>query len=143
MANLVVYDINSFIKNDSTITSLAGGQIVIMPLVATENCNATYTGSPLIRYYWMPGLYSTNNYWTRRDRIKYYVMDRDIDRLFQVTDRMVRILDAQGVPLPKIPCLDNTHRIDWTGLMTSASIHPKEVNGLAQEMLEFEVHYLG
>ena len=49
MATISVYDINSFIKNDATITSIAGRTIDIFPTIGYGNADP-----PFIVYYYSP-----------------------------------------------------------------------------------------
>lgn len=147
---LLPYDVNSFIKTHSAMTSLLStlgvtGTLDIVPLNEPEPCNAAGTplARPFLRYFWMPNIVSANKYFIRRDRVRYYVMDRDFDRNWQIANTLVKILgnpELRGNP-HKIPCSDGANRIFYSTITASNSTAPNEVNGLAQTMLEFEIKY--
>lgn len=139
---LLPYDINAFLKADPVITNLAGGPIEIQAFVATEDCNITdFFGKPIIRYHWAPNITSARKYLIRNDRIRYYVMDRNYDRMMGIGERMVAILDQEHRADILIPSVGNTNLIMWSRIVQANTMAPVERDGMAQFMLDFEFKY--
>lgn len=147
MSEVLPFDVNAAIKADATITSLAGGTAInIIPLNNAEPCDSS--GSPLgkvfLRYYWMPGQFSINRWFMRRDKIRYYVMDRDYVRMMKVADRLIYMLNNVTEPENGhiVTCEDNLLHVKHSWITNSTTLMPNEKNGLAQVMLEFEFRYV-
>jgi hypothetical protein len=139
---LLPYDINAFIQADPVITSLAGGTIDISAFLATEDCGiADFYGKPIMRFHWMPNINSAKKYFLRNDRIRYYIMDRNYDRMMGIGERMVEILDQEQRAQILIPSIGGTNVIMWSRILNSQTIQPTERDGMAQFLLDFEFKY--
>lgn len=159
--SLLPYDVNTYVKsklltdNANVNSSLKGfwptsDYLQFVPLNEAEPC--TPDGQPLgvvyVRYFWMPNVMSMRTYFIRKDRIRYYVMGRDYDQMWKVSERIVEILDpvhqnpvlATPKPLPASTGKpENFIFSSW--IIGSNSMAPTEIGGLAATMLEFEVRY--
>ena len=65
---LSVYDINTALKADATLTSIAGKVMNFFPVVATNGETAPY-----VVYYYQPLAPSIEAYWMRKDGVRYFV----------------------------------------------------------------------
>lgn len=147
---LLPYDVNSYLKTHASMTGLlttlgVTGTLDIVPLNDPEPCDSS--GSPLrrpfIRYYWLPNINSLEGWFVRKDRIRYYIMDRDYDRMMRIANTMILILNPQASANPhKIACSDGSNRIFHSRIVSSNMLNPNEAGGLAASMLEFELRYV-
>ena len=79
-----VYDINTFLKADTTLANIAGKTMNFFPVIGygTES-------PPFVIYFYSPGIPSVESYWNRHDSILYSIYDSDVDRLFRISERMI------------------------------------------------------
>ena len=127
-----VYDINTFLKADATLTSIAGKVMNFFPVLGygTET-------PPFVIYYYNPSIPSVESYWNRYDAIRYSVYDSNVDRLFQISERMIYLLgrgdQIQGtVPSANVRVVSS--QVVGTGLS-----EPLEKEGWYQMDLDFSV----
>lgn len=151
---ILPYDVNAYLSTHSTLTGVLStyglSSIQILPLNSEEPCSTTtddcgntiQTFGPFITYFWMPGVRSNEAYFLRKDRIRYHVLDRDFDRMWNIAEALVEILDTE-IPAGKIPiaCSDHKNKIMNYFLTNSKTNAPRESGGLADTMLEFEFLY--
>ena len=130
-----VYDVNSYLKNDATLTSIAGKQMNFFPVIGYGTETA-----PFVIYYYNPGIPSVESYWNRYDTVRYSIYDSDVDRLFQISERMIALLGAGdksgqsgGVPLGNVRVLSSQ-------LLSSSLMEPLEKEGWYQMDLDFNIY---
>lgn len=87
VTTLSVYDINDYIKADSTLQTIAGKTMSIYPIQGAQDAAAPY-----MVYFFSPNIPSVEAWWLRRDAVLYVVYDTDIDRLFRIQERLIEML---------------------------------------------------
>jgi hypothetical protein len=130
-----VYSVNSYLKNDATLTSIAGKQMNFFPVIGYGTETA-----PFVIYYYNPGIPSVESYWNRYDTVRYSVYDSDVDRLFRISERMITLLGAGdkagqsgGVPLSDVRVLSSQ-------LLSTSLMEPLEKEGWYQMDLDFNIY---
>ena len=81
MAKLSVYDINTFLKDDADLETIAGKVMSFTPIAATNGESA-----PFVVYFYSPSIPNPDAYWIRKDNIRYSIFDTDVDRLFKISE---------------------------------------------------------
>lgn len=130
-----VYDVNSYLKADTDLANIAGKVMNFFPVIGYSTEPA-----PFVIYYYNPRIPSVESYWNRVDSIRYSIYDSDVDRLFQISERMITLLGsgdesgkAGGVPLGNVRVLSSQ-------LVSSALMEPLEKEGWYQMDLDFSVY---
>lgn len=137
MTTISVYDINTYIKNDTTISNIAGGTIDIFPAIGYEDAAA-----PFIVYYFSPGVPSVEAFWQRADAVLYSVYDTDVVRALDISERMIEML-AKGDEISQSGGVAGTDfRILSTELTDTALEAPEERVGWHRVNLEFLIHHV-
>lgn len=137
MSTISVYDINNFLKADSEIVSIAGKQMSFFPVVATDNEPA-----PFVVYFYNPLVPDVEQYWKRYDYIKYSILDTDVDRLFQLSERFIEVL-GRGDQIAKSGGIGGTDvRILSSQQSGSNLVAPLEINGWYRMNLDFKVCFV-
>lgn len=137
MTTISVYDINTYLKNDSTISSLAGGSIEIFPTIGYENASP-----PFLVYYFSPGVPDVEAFWKRSDAVLYSIYDTDVVRALDISERMIDLL-AKGDEISQSGGVAGTDfRILSTELTDTALEAPEEKNGWHRVDLEFLIHHV-
>lgn len=154
--SLLPYDVNTYLKtklladNANASSRLYGywpnNNLNFVPLNAPEPCDPS--GQPLglvyVRYYWAPNIPSITRYFHRRDRIRFYIMGRDFDKMWSTGERIVEILnpvDRIPEPIGSAAGSKPNNFVYHTWITGSNSMAPIEIGGLASFMLEFEFRY--
>lgn len=127
-----VYDINTFLKADATLTSIAGKVMNFFPVLGygTET-------PPFVIYYYNPSIPSVESYWNRYDAIRYSVYDSDVDRLFQISERMIYLLGRGDQIQGTVP--SSNVRVVSSQLVGTGLSEPLEKEGWYQMDLDFSV----
>jgi hypothetical protein len=130
-----VYDINTFLKADATLTSIAGKVMNFFPVLGygTET-------PPFVIYYYNPAIPSVESYWNRYDAIRYSVYDSDVDRLFQISERMIYLLGRGDQIQGTVP--SSNVRVVSSQLVGTGLSEPLEKEGWYQMDLDFSVFSL-
>jgi hypothetical protein len=129
-----VYDINSFLKNDSEIVSIAGKVMNFFPVVATDNEPA-----PFVVYFYNPIAPNVEEYWHRYDAIKYSIFDTDVDRLFQLSERFIEVLSV-GDQIAQSGGIGGTNVRILSCYQTGSNlVAPLEINGWYRMNLDFKL----
>jgi hypothetical protein len=129
-----VYDVNTHLKNDATILSIAGKTMSFFPVVATDGESAPY-----VVYYYNPMVSNVETYWERYDYIKYSIFDTDVDRLFRLADRFINLLSIGDQVAQSGGIQSSTVRI-LSSKQTGSSLNaPLEINGLYRMNLDFRI----
>lgn len=88
MSNFII-ELNNYIENDTTLIALTGKpSIVLRPMVGYETDT-----SPVILYWWYPGIKSVEAYYINEDSVKYTVLDEDFDRCLSIGNRIITLLN--------------------------------------------------
>lgn len=93
-----VYDVNTFLRADATLTSIAGKVMNFFPVIGYGSETA-----PFVVYYYEPGTPSIESYWMRRDAVRYSIYDSDVARLFSITERFIALLGKSDQVQGTIP----------------------------------------
>lgn len=129
-----VYDINTYLKNDSTLQTLAGKTMNFFPVVATDNEQA-----PFVVYFYNPMVPNVNAFWLRDDYIRYSIFDTDVDRLFKISERIIDILSVGSCVARQDGITSNTVRIMASRQTGSSLSAPLEINGWYRMNLDFKI----
>jgi hypothetical protein len=127
-----VYDINTFLKADATLTNIAGKVMNFFPVLGygTET-------PPFVIYYYNPSIPSVESYWNRYDAIRYSVYDSNVDRLFQISERMIYLLGRGDQIQGSVP--SSNVRVVSSQLVGTGLSEPLEKEGWYQMDLDFSV----
>lgn len=137
MTTLSVYDINTYIKNDSDITGYVGGTINIFPTIGYENA-----APPFIVYYYSPTIPDVEAFWYRSDALLYSIYDTDMVRMMDVGERVIELL-SKGDQISQSGGVAGTDsRILSTELTDTSLEAPAEKNGWFRLDLEFLIHHV-
>lgn len=137
MATISVYDINLYIKNDSQLANIAGREIEIFPAMAYEDANP-----PFIIYVYSQGIPSVESFWFRSDTVIYGVYDTDVDRLFNIIERLIDIL-GKGDQISQPGGVAGTDvRILSTQVTALEMGATEERDGWYRSDLEFIIHHV-
>lgn len=129
-----VYDINTYLKNDTTIQTLAGKTMNFFPVVATDGEPA-----PFVVYFYNPMVSNVETYWQRSDYIKYSIFDTDADRLFKISERFIDLLSIGDGVAKQNGITSTTVRILSSVMTGSSLIAPLEINGWYRMNLDFKI----
>jgi len=137
MTTVSVYDINTFIKNDATISNIAGGEIEIFPTIGYEDASA-----PFIVYYYSPSIPDVEAFWKRADAVLYSIYDTDVVRALNISERIIELL-GKGDEISQANGVAGTDfRILSTELTDTALEAPEERDGWHRVNLEFLIHHV-
>lgn len=129
-----IYDINTFLKNDATLQSIAGKTLNFFPAVSTDGEKAPY-----VVYFYNPLVPNVNSFWLRDDYIRYCIYDVDVDRLFQISERIIDILSVGSCIARQDGITSSVVRILATRQTGANFVPPIEINGLYRMNLDFKV----
>lgn len=130
-----VYDVNDFLKNDSTLQTIAGKEMNFFPVIgyATEP-------PPFVIYYFYPSIPSVEAYWNRFDNIRYSIYDIDVDRMFKISERMIYLL-GRGDTVGKTGGIESDYHRFKSAIFVGASVlEPLEKEGWYQMDLDFRLY---
>jgi len=137
VTTLSVYDINSFIKNDATITSLVGGVIDIFPTIGYGDASA-----PFMVYYYTPIIPSVEAFWMRSDAVLYSIYDINIERMMNISERIIDML-SKGDQISQSGGVAGTDSRILSTVLTDTSLEsPSERDGWYKLDLEFVIHHV-
>lgn len=129
-----VYDINTYLKNDTTIQTIAGKTMNFFPVVATDGEPA-----PFVVYFYNPMVSNVESYWLRYDYVKYSIFDTDVDRLFRLSERFVDLLSIGDGVAKSGGITSSTVRILSSKQTGSSLVAPLEINGWYRMNLDFRI----
>ena len=132
--SISVYDVNAFLKNDSTLQDIAGKEMNFFPVVGygTEL-------PPFVVYFFNPSIPSVESYWNRNDYIRYSLYDSDADRLFRLSERIIYLL-GKGDSVQQTGGIESdSHRFKASVFLGSHLIEPIEKEGWYQMDLDFRI----
>ena len=127
-----VYDINTFLKADSNLANIAGKTMSFFPVIGYGTEPA-----PFVVYYYNPHIPSVEAYWNRYDAIRYSVYDSDVDRMFRIGERMIKLL-GEGDQIQGTVSSSNV-RILSSQLVSTSVSEPIEKEGWYQMDLDFSL----
>jgi hypothetical protein len=137
MASMSVYDINSYIKNDEDLLEIAGREIEIFPAMAYED-----VVPPFIIYTYSQGIPSVESFWYRSDVVIYAVYDDNVDRLFNLNERIMEIL-GKGDQISQPGGVAGTDvRILSTQINNLQMGAAEERDGWYRSDIEFIIHHV-
>lgn len=137
MTTLSIYDINSFIKNDSDITTLVGSTINIFPTIGYGDA-----APPFIVYYYSPVIPDVEAFWYRKDSVLYSIYDIDMERMMNIGERIIELL-GKGDQISQSGGAEGTDfRILSTEITDTSLEPPDERDGWYNLNLEFVIHHV-
>ena len=137
MTTVSVYNINSYIQNDTTISNIAGKTIDIFPTIGYGNATP-----PFIVYYFSPGIPSVEAFWYRSDAVLYSIYDTNAVRALDLTERIIEML-GKGDQISQPGGVAGTDfRILSTEITDTALEAPEERDGWYRADLEFLIHHV-
>ena len=128
-----VYDINQYLKNDTSLANIAGKTMSFFPAHGYGN-----EAAPFVVYFYYPFIPSVEAYWNRYDAVKYSIYDSDVDRLFQIGERIIELLGIADQIQGNVP--SSNVRVLSTYLASSNFIEPLEKEGWNQMDLDFSIY---
>jgi hypothetical protein len=128
-----VYDINQYLKDDATLANIAGKTMSFFPAHGYGN-----EAAPFVVYFYYPFIPSVEAYWNRYDAVKYSIYDSDVDRLFQIGERIIELLGIADQIQGNVP--SSNVRVLSTYLASSNFIEPLEKEGWYQMDLDFSIY---
>ena len=128
-----VYDINEYLKNDTDLANIAGMTMSFFPAHGYGN-----EAAPFVVYFYYPFIPSVEAYWNRYDAVKYSIYDSDVDRLFQIGERIIELLGKADQIQGNVP--SSNVRVLSTYLASSNFIEPLEKEGWYQMDLDFSIY---
>ena len=128
-----VYDINTYLKADTTLANIAGKTMNFFPAHGYGSETA-----PFVVYFYNPFIPSVEAYWNRYDAIKYCIYDNDADRLFKITERIIELLGKADQIQGNVP--SSNVRVLSSYLSSSSFSEPIEKEGWYQMDLDFSVY---
>jgi hypothetical protein len=129
-----VYDVNTYLKNDATLQTIAGKTMNFFPVVATDGEPA-----PFVVYFYNPMVSNVETYWQRYDYIKYSIFDTDVDRLFRISERFIDLLSI-GDQVAQAGGIEGTRVRVLSAQQTGSSlVPPLEINGWYRMNLDFRI----
>lgn len=87
ITNIAAYDINNYLKADSTVQSIAGKTMNFFPIVGDGSETA-----PFVVYTVSSSIPTPEAWWNRYDAITYSIYDTNIDRMLQIGERFIYLL---------------------------------------------------
>lgn len=127
-----VYDINTFLKADTTLAGIAGKVMNFFPIIGYGTEPA-----PFVVYYYNPHIPSVESYWNRYDAIRYSVYDVDVDRMFKIGERMIELLGHGDQIQGDVP--SSNIRVLSSQLVSTSVTEPIEKEGWYQMDLDFSL----
>lgn len=128
-----VYDVNQYLKDDSDLANIAGKTMNFFPAHGYGN-----EAPPFVVYFYYPFIPSVEAYWNRYDAVKYSIYDSDVDRLFQIGERIIELIGIADQIQGNIP--SSNVRVLSTYLASSNFIEPLEKEGWYQMDLDFSIY---
>jgi hypothetical protein len=135
---IYIYDINTKVKTDATLKTLAGTpttDIVLYPAVGYEDTNP-----PFMLYSFFPGIKEKELYFVRVDHLQYIIFDTDSDRCYNMAQRVVDLLNKGDSIAGTIP--STIGRVLWMFLIRGRQDNPLQREGFYSYELLFEVGYV-
>jgi hypothetical protein len=129
-----VYDVNTYLKNDTQIQTIAGKTMSFFPVVSTDGEPA-----PFVVYFYNPMVSNVETYWERYDYIKYSIFDTDVDRLFKISERFIDLLSIGDGVAKQNGITSTTVRILSSQQTGSSLLAPLEINGWYRMNLDFRI----
>lgn len=137
MAVMSVYDVNSYIKNDFELANIAGREIEIFPAIAYED-----VVPPFIIYVYSQGIPSVESFWYRSDSVIYGIYDDNVDRLFNLNERLMDILGKGDEIAQPGGVIGTDVRILSTQVTNIQMGAAEERDGWYRSDLEFIIHHV-
>jgi hypothetical protein len=127
-----VYSINTYLKADTTLANIAGKVMNFFPVIGYSTETA-----PFVIYYYNPHIPSVESYWNRYDAIRYSIYDSDVDRLFQISERLIKLLGEGDQIQGNVA--SSSVRVLSSQLVSSSLSEPIEKEGWYQMDLDFSL----
>lgn len=131
----VIFDVNTYLKNDATIQTHMGATPNIKPLVGYQQ-----EAPPFIVYQWRPGNYNVERYFIRVDIIRYTIFDDEYDRGSAIAERMERLLNIGDNAHTAIA--SSNYRIMASDLNNGDTGAPLEREGWYSFRLDYKIEYV-
>lgn len=132
--SISVYDVNTFLRNDSDLANIAGKTMNIFPIVATDG-----EAAPYLVYFYHPIVSNVETYWERSDYVRYSVFDTNVDRLFKISDKIVSLLSIGDGVNGQSGITSSNYRILSSYQTGAGVVAPLEINGLYRMNLDFKM----
>ncbi len=131
---MYIYDINTYLKNDSTLISLSEkDSIEIEPAVGYEDSTP-----PVIVWWYFPGMKDIDLQNWREDQVRYTVMDDDAVRCIAVGERIISLLNKTS-EIRRLVSSSNTGRYSY--LTKGELMGPVIRDGWFRYRIDFTVSY--
>lgn len=128
------YDINTYLKNDSSLETIAGKVMNFLPIVATGSQEPPY-----VVYYYRPNVDNVEYYWQRCDLLRYSIFDSNIDRMYRISERLIDLLGSGDQIAQSGGCAGTDVRMLSTYLINSSESPSLEKDGIFRINLDFKI----
>ena len=143
--SVVAYDVNTFLKADSTLQTLAGkttsSPMDIFPIIGYGSSGVSGYDVPFMVYIWEPLDLGVEQYWNRADLVRYTIYDSDADRCFKMSNRLIALLGKGDSVSQSGGVTSSANRIHSSRLIDSFTEEPVEKEGWYTVILTFELIY--
>ncbi|MGA1256078.1 MAG: hypothetical protein ACO3YX_03580 [Candidatus Nanopelagicaceae bacterium] len=129
-----VYDINTYVKNHSSVSNVAGKVMSFFPIVATGSPEPPY-----VVYYYRPDIKNVEAYWQRCDLVRYSVFDSDIDRMYQISEKIIDLLGSGDQIAQPGGVAGSNVRIQSSYMVSSSEAPALEKDGIFRINLDFKI----
>lgn len=133
---MIISAINNCLATDATLVSLSGKQ----SLDIYPNKGYDDDVSPIIIYFWLPGVMNVDQYWMRQDSVLYRIVDTDAERCFAMGNRIIELL-AQSTS-PRTTIQSNLYVVKWIKFVDSQNLNPEQYEGFYHLSLKFDIIYV-
>lgn len=129
-----VYDVNTYLKDDSSMVTIAGKTMNFFPIVATASPEPPY-----VVYFYRPNIRDVEAYWQRCDLVRYSIFDSDIDRMYRISERFIDLL-GKGDQIAQSGGVAGTNvRIQSSYMVNSSESPALEKDGIYRINLDFKI----
>lgn len=129
-----VYDVNTYLIDDSTLANIAGKTMSFFPVVAPSSESA-----PFVVYYYQPMVPDVESYWMRCDYVRYSIFDSDAERLYSLGERLMELLTIGDLVSASGGITANNVRALSSYQVGSSITNPIEKEGWYRLNLDFKI----
>ena len=136
-----VFVVNKWLEQDPVLLNLFGKTIHIYPGYADEPEGGA-PSYPYIRYHHIPVISKMQN--IRKDYVQYFVGDKDFDRMENILERLMYILDSdQTTTHIAVPDVSGKYRIDDIMVRSGTMPHqPSQDEGVWEHGIQMALVYV-
>jgi hypothetical protein len=135
--SLAIYDVNTFLKADTTLANIAGKTMSFYPVIGDSE-----ETPPFVIYYATPSISSVEDWWNRYDNVRYCIYDSNVDRLLKISERFLVLLGRGDTVSESTGIQSNSSRILSSIFVDSSIEEPEEKLGWYKMDLDFQIYHV-